>query len=318
VEVDHLFHRRRLHLGTCLALLLPLCIVAPLYLRLSHIYTSGVTSGGLHIHIYEVVQHFLVTVFGPGLILLILLVALIAWKSRQSHSSEARRVSFTREELIVAVGLLLLPMLGILTAKITHGPYFPRYFLAATAGFAVLLAQVVATSGTRTFVPRVFVAAMLLFLASDALIAAYCHWRHADLDQMGPSNQIVFGPDPARPFLRNSSLLDDASHLDILVTGNPDYLFLEYYAPSELRRHLIFAAPSSTDLFLVGYRRLSHWTNIGLRTTTFDDFFATHRDFLVYFNHADCLDCTQRILADGFTLRSVKLDIDGQLEHFSR
>lgn len=318
VEIDYFLRRRRVHLGTCLALLLPLCIVAPLYLRLSHIYTSGVTSGGLHIHLYEVLQHFLVTVFGPGLILLIILVALIASRSRQSHPSEARRVSFTREELIMAVGLLLLPLLGIFAAKITHGPYFPRYFLAATAGYAFLLAQVIATSGTRTFISRVFVAAMLLFLTSDTFIAAYCHWRHADLDQMGPSNQIVFGPDPARPFLRNSSLLGDTSHLDILVTGHPDYLFLEYYAPPELRRRLIFAAPDPAEPFLIGYRHLSHWTGIGLRTTSFDDFFITHRDFLVYFNHADCPDCTQRILADGFALRSVKLDTDGRLEHFSR
>jgi hypothetical protein len=59
-------------------------------------------------------------------------------------------------------------------------------------------------------------------------------------------------------------------------------------------------------------------TGIGLRTTTFDDYFATHRDFLVYANKADCLDCTDTIIRDGFTLRSVKLDIDGQLQHFSR
>lgn len=318
VEVVHLLRHRRIHLWTCVALLLPPCLVAPLYLRLSRIYSSDVSSGGLHIHPYEVLQHFLIAVFGPSLALLIILLAVVAWRNRRSNPSPTREVSLTHEELIVALGLLLLPILGVVAAKITHGPYFDRYFLAATAGYAMLLAQIVAAPGTRPFAARALLAAMLFFLAADTLIATYCHWRHADLDQIGPSTLIVFAPDPARPFVRNANLLLDTSHLDILVTGHADYLFLEYYAPPELRRRLIFAAPDPNEGFLIGYRRLSHWTGIGLQTTTFDDFFATHRDFLVYANTADCRDCTQKILADGFTLRSVKLDTDGRLEHFSK
>ena len=318
VELDHLLRRRRIHLWTCLAFLVPPCLVSTLYLRMSRNYSSGEASGGLHVHPYEIIQHFIITVFGPSLVLLILLLALLAWRNRRSHPSHSPAASLTREELIVALGFLLLPILGVVAAKLTHGPYFDRYFLAATAGFAMLLAQIVATSGTRSLVARGLCAVMLLFLVSDALIAAYCHWRHADLDQIGPGNLIVFAPDPARPFARNDSLLLDTSQLDILVTGHPDYLFLEYYAPPELRRRLIFAAPTPTEGFLVSYRRLSRWTGIGLQTTTFDEYFANHRDFLVYANKADCLDCTDTIIRDGFTLRSVKLDIDGRLEHFSR
>src|ERR1700755_2572518 len=286
--------------------------------RMSHIYSTGVPSGGLHVHAYEVIQHFLITVFGPGLVLLIFLFALLAWWSRQSHSWPSPAASLTRDELIVALGFLLLPILGVVAAKLTHGPYFDRYFLAATAGYAMLLAQLVSVSGARSLGARGLLAPMLLFLVADTVIAAYCHWRHADLDQIGPGNLIVFAPDPKRPFARNDSLLNDTSQLDILVTGHPDYLFLEYYAPPALRRRLIFATPVPTEPFLIGYRRLSHWTGIGLQTTTFDDYFAAHRDFLVYANHADCRECTDTIIAQGFTLRSVKLDIDGQLEHFSR
>jgi hypothetical protein len=318
VEADRLLHRRRIHLWTCVALLLPPCIVAPLYLRLSHIYTSGVSSGGLHVHPYEVIQHFLLVIFGPALILLVLMLALIAWRSIQSNPAEADTASLTREEFIVALGLLLLPILGVFAAKLTHGPYFDRYFLAVTAGYAVLLAQVFAAPRTRPLIARVLLSIMLIFLTSDTLIAAYCHWRHADLDQIGPSNLVVFGPDPGRPFLRTGSLLKDTSPLDILVLGHADYLFLEYYASPELRRRLIFAAPDPAETFLIGYRNLSQRTGIGLRTTSFDDYFATHRDFLVYANTRDCLDCTEKILADGFTLRSVKLDTDGRLEHFSK
>jgi hypothetical protein len=318
VECDHFLRRRRVHPWTCVALLLPPCMVASLYLRMSRIYSTGIPSGGLHVHPYEIVQHFIITMFGPSLVLLIVLLAFLAWRNRQGDPFSSPAASFTREELIAAFGLLLLPILGVVAAKLTHGPYFDRYFLAATAGYAMLLAQIVATSGTRSLVARGLLAVMLLFLVCDALIAGYCHLRHADLDQIGPGNLIVFAPDPARPFARNDSMLQDTSQLDILVTGHPDYLFLEYYAPPELRRRMIFAAPDSTEPFLLSYRLLSHWTGIGLRTTTFDDYLAAHRDFLVYANKADCLNCTDKIIHHGFTLRSVKLDIDGRLEHFSR
>jgi Dolichyl-phosphate-mannose-protein mannosyltransferase len=317
-EADLLLHRRRTHLGTWVALLLPPCLVAPLYLRMSRIYSTGLPGGGLHVHPYEVVQHFLTTVFGPSMVLLIILLALVAWTNRGSNQAKTYSTSLTREERIVALGFLLLPVLGVVAAKLTHGPYFDRYFLDATAGYAIFLAQAAAFT-SRPWIARVLLTLMLVFLTSDALIAAYCHWRHADLDQVGPGNLVVFGPDPARPFVRNNSLLLDHSDLDILVTGHPDYLFFQYYASPELRRRLIFAAPDQTESFLIGYRRLSHSTGIGLQTTSFADYFATHRDFLVYqANRGDCVPCTEKLLADGFTMRSVKMDTDGRLEHFSK
>jgi hypothetical protein len=323
VECDNLFHRRRIQLGACLALLLPPLFVARLYLQLTRHYISGVAGGGLHMHPYEVIQHFLIAVFGPGLIVLIILVALLAWRKKRNASPAPASLSpaafMTGEELVVALGLVILPLLGVVAAKITHGPYFDRYFLAATAGYAILLAQVVAAWGSRSFVARALVATMLFFVTADTLIAAYCHRHHADIDQVEPSSHIVFVPDPAKPFMRNASLLQDRSPLDILVTGHPQYLFLQYYASPELRRRLIFAAPNSNEMFLHNYQQLSHFIPGGLQATTLDDFFTTHRDFLLYQSKEEiCEACTEEILAAGFTLRSVQPDIDGELQHFSK
>jgi hypothetical protein len=101
--------------------------------------------------------------------------------------------------------------------------------------------------------------------------------------------------------------------------GHPDYLFFQYYASPDLRRRLIYAAPDSKEMFLVGYRTISHWTGAGLRTTSFDDYFAHHRDFLLYeANRDDCPTCVETILKHGFLLRSVQRDVDGKLEHFSK
>ena len=321
VECDNLLHRRRVQLGTCLAILLPPFFVAPLYLRLMRSYMSGVAGGGVHVHPYELVQHYLTAVFSPGLVLLIILLALLAWRKRQNDpsASASTSASMTREELVLSLGLVILPILGVMGAKVTHGPYFDRYFLVTTAGYAVFLAQVVAYWGPRSVVARSLITVMLFLITADTLIAAYCHWRHADIDQVEPSSHMAFVPDPAKPFMRNASLLQDRSRLAILVTGHADYLFFQYYASPELRRRLTYAASEPSEMFLRNYQQLSRFTGADLRETTFDDWFATHRNFLVYASHTqDCRDCTERFLAAGYTLRSVQPDIDGDLEYFSK
>jgi hypothetical protein len=317
VECDNLFCRRPVQLGASLAILLPLPIVAPLYLELTRHYLSGVVGGGLHIHPYEVVQHYLVAVFGPGLILVVILLALLAWRNRRLDLSVI--ASLTREELVLALGLVILPILGVVAAKLTHGPYFDRYFLVSAAGYAIFLAQVVAMWGPRSFAARALVAFMVFFVAADTLIAAYCHWRHADIDQVEPSSRIVFVPDPAKPFMRNASLLEDHSQRDILITDHPDYLFLEYYASPELRRRLYFAAPEANDMFLHNYQQLSRLAGAGLQATTLHDFFATRQDFLLYQENQEICDkCTKQTLAAGYVLRDIQPDIDGELQHFSK
>jgi hypothetical protein len=126
--------------------------------------------------------------------------------------------------------------------------------------------------------------------------------------------------------LRNPALLGDTTTLDILVTDEPGYIYLYYYAPPQIRKRLVFGAPRN-DAFdsqvLDNYRRLAHWANIDLRLVTYDEFFLTHSDFLVYSPNnsayrSGCRNCTQEFLNAGYTLRSVKEDPDNLLEHFSK
>jgi hypothetical protein len=175
---------------------------------------------------------------------------------------------------------------------------------------------------------------MLLLVSADALIAIYCHVRHADIDLVEPSSHLHFSNDPARPLLRRSALLHDSgaaaangltsdapalAGLDLLITGHPDYLLIQYYAPPQLRSRLIFAAPSASEPFLVGYRLFSQTTGAGLRTTALADYFPGHPDFLLYQTaNGDCPDCEEEILRAGYTLVSVNTETDGRLEHFRR
>jgi hypothetical protein len=326
-EALTLLRRSRPHLGIVAALLLaPPCVV-PLYHRLYANFRSGGFSG-MHIHLYELVQHFFVFVLGPALAVLLFLILLLAWKRPEikpaSGTSDFRALS--PDELALALGLILLPIIGVIGIKVSHAYYFDRYFLAATAGYALLLAQATLARGGRASIARGLFVFMIALLSADTLVAAYCRWHHGDIDQVEPSSRIVFDPSPAAPLLRNPALLGDTTTLDILVTDEPGYIYLYYYAPPQIRKRLVFGAPRN-DAFdsqaLDNYRRLAHWANIDLRLVTYDEFFVTHSDFLVYSPNntafrSGCSNCTQEFLNAGYTLRSVKEDPDNLLEHFSK
>jgi hypothetical protein len=326
-EALTLLRRSRPHLGIVAALLLaPPCVV-PLYHRLYANFRSGGFSG-MHIHLYELVQHFFVFVLGPALAVILFLILLLAWKRPEinpaSETSDFR--SLSPDELGLALGLILMPIIGVIGIKVSHAYYFDRYFLAATAGYALLLAQATLARGSRAAVARGLFVFMIAFLSADTLVAAYCRWHHADIDQVEPSSHIFFEHSPAAPLYSNASLLRDTTNLDILVRDEAGFLYLYYYAPPGIRKRLVFGAPRN-DRFdmgvLDGYQRLAHWAHVDLRLTTYDAFFATHNDFLVYSTNnvgfrTGCSNCTQEFLKAGYTLRSVEEDPFDQLEHFSK
>jgi hypothetical protein len=326
VEALGLVKGWRLHPGPAAALLLaPPCVV-PLYLRMMHNYHSITTLGGLRIHPYEVLQHFLVSVVGPALVLLLAFLLLLAIERRQPASTPpaARPAGLRPEELWLAVAFACLPIIGAIGVKISHGPFFNRYFLGATAGYAILLAQATAARSRRALAARGLVAAMLFLLTADIGIAAYCRWHHADLDQIEPASLFPFPSNPHQPLLRDAALLRNHDPQDILVTEEHTYLYLYFYAPPELRNRLYLGVPDPKDSGPPAYKREALWLHLDdLRAISFPEFFATRRDFYVYspidgVQNGTCQDCLQQFLDAGYTLHSVDRDTDHLLEHFSK
>lgn len=324
-EAAMLLRRQRIHLGITATVVLAPILVAPLYLGMAKTYTSLNSVGGLLAHPYEILQNYLVAVLGPSLLVLLVVITLIAWYDRGAdiNSSAAPSRSLTDVELFLALGFALLPVIGALGVAFSHGPFFDRYFLSATAGYALLFAQSSAFPRGRNFVARGLLASMLSLLVADTGLVLYAHVRHANLRQIEPASHFAFPANPSEPLWRDGALLQDKTGLDILVTEDHNYLYLYYYAPPEIRRRLVFGAPEPDDLHLVSYLRLARWANLDLRASTYQQFFATHNDFLVYSStdglyNGSCFDCLQHFLTAGYTLRSVHRDFSNLLEHFSR
>ena len=335
VEFLGLVKSWRFHPGAAVTLLItPLC-VAPLYLRMFHSFRSGnPLSGGLHIHPYEVIQRYLLAMAGPALALLLLFLLLLAIERIRTENEplpDARRETrndtrdhLLPEEIWLAAIFAGIAVIGAIGVKISHGPFFDRYFLSAAAGYAILLAQATAVPTRRAFAAKGLIVAMLFLLTADTAVAAFCRWHHADLDQVEPASRFAFPPDPHRPLMRDFAVLDNDDTQPILVTEVHTYLYLYYYASPPLRSRLYLGLPDPKDTTLVDYRRDQQWMRLkDLRAISFGDFLAKHSDFYVYSPvdatlSSTCKDCLEPFLAAGYTLRSVDRDSDNLLEHFSK
>jgi Dolichyl-phosphate-mannose-protein mannosyltransferase len=326
VEFLGVARRWQIHIGSLVALLLAPACVAPLYLRMMHAFRSSNSPSGLHIHLYEVVQQYLVATMGPALALLLTFLLLLAIERRYAEAERSAPVagSLLPEELWLAGVLGGLIVFGVVGAKLSHGPFFSRYFLAGTGGYAILLAQAAASRGRRAFAAKGLLAAMLFLLTADTAIAAYCRWHPADLDQVEPASGIIFPTSPNQPLQRNAALLRNHDTEDILVTDDHTYFYLLYYAPQAIRDRLYLGFPDPKSPSLRNYRDERDWGHIpGLHPTSFPAFFATHREFYMYSPLNTeygpvCHDCLQEFLDAGYTLRSVDRDTDNLLEHFSK
>lgn len=324
VEVVSACSRRRIPFGTAIALLAPILLVAPIFLRINrNLKMFGLKYG--HDHPLIHLQSFLLTTFGPAIACLLILISLLAWHA-MGRESDARPVDHTqlsKDELVLAFAFLLLPIVGIVVTRLTNGQYQHRYFLVSVGAFAVLVAQLVSAQRRRRKIAIYYVFAMTLLISADCLHAIRAVQHHSDLVQVEPASRYIFSPNTSVPLFRNWALLQDTSKLDILVTEELQYFYLFNYAPPDIRRRLIFGASTASDFPLTTYRLLNRWADCHFQTATYTEFFATHKDFLVYGSsnglyNGQCLDCLQQFLDAGYTPRSVNRDADMLLEHFSR
>ncbi len=159
--------------GSILGLRSHCCLRRLVWRRCICAYTAAfpkADSRELHIHLYELVQHYLVTLVGrlfscwcfclcclPGSL------HLPMWlPSRQSFAL------LHADELWLALALAAFPVvIGVIALKITHGLFFDRYFLEATAGYAMLVAQATVARRQPRFRRAGHVVSMVALLSAD-------------------------------------------------------------------------------------------------------------------------------------------------------
>ena len=175
-------------------------------------------------------------------------------------------------EIAAGLTFLLIPIVGVLGARLFTGVFVARYALSAVIGLSLVLPLAVWWVVPRSGLPE---AILCLVLAGSFGRSAFESVRHAR--------------DPFRdPVKERPQLVRQlAVSAPVVVTGGLMYLQFWYYTPPELRGHLWYLADPAaalrhrgSDSFDRGFLTLRRWAPLTVQD--YRSFVEGHQQFWVY------------------------------------
>jgi hypothetical protein len=290
-------------------------VTMAVYLPLVRNYRAAIPANFFSASHY-VLEHFFLNVVGPASGVLVLWLLLAALDGRQPRPSANAAVVIPRGEIVLAIGFACIPVIGLLGCKVSHGPFFDRYFLASVAGYSIFLA--IASSSLRVpWIKAAFAGSLFCLMLADLATTIYLAKGHRII-LLEPSTNFHLSTDPSDPMLLYETLSTNKRDLDVMVLPNLEYIYLFEYAPQSIKSHLYYGAPPD-DINLGGYERLGKWGRINFQLTTFGPFLATHQKFLLYEGQkTGDPEAMQAIAAAGYRLMSVRTDAMGVLSEYAK
>lgn len=268
--------RKQVRWRVWLAVVAPVLVAGVTYLPLLSAYRANLAGTGFAYQFragFWQLPYFYSTLLAPAI--LVLIAALLA----VAHASDARQPANPAN--VLAMAFVLMPIAAILFCMVVAGPFISRYFLAAIAGFSLLLAHLV---HTRTGWARYVIPAVLIFtlLRNSATLVAH-RWHGQAETLMEPVVDIPVNTTVGQPLARYKPLLvETGSDLPIVVAKPMDFLYLVHYAP-QLRARLYYIANSTDEPNYRLYRNVREWCHLPYNApATFGSFLPQHHSFYLW------------------------------------
>ena len=204
-----------------------------------------------------------------------ILCALAVWRAVRARGILTGRLSRLSSmplwEIAAAIGLLLLPVVGLLQAVLVTGQITPRYVLPLVMGFGILAALLAYENLRDDAVGGLLIAVLLL-----AGWGSHVRWEYGSLRLEGDRVQAFYRAAAQQP-----------GGLPIVIDDGNRFFQLAHYTPAEFSSRLFYLVNtdaareySGTDsavLCLLGYSR---FLPLNLRPAY--PFLRTGRPFLLY------------------------------------
>jgi hypothetical protein len=201
--------------------------------------------------------------------LVLLLVALVLYPERGRGAADGGPAP---HEMAAALGLVALPLLGVLLGKCVTGVYTFRYVMPVVAGVSLVMAFV---ADRRSGGCPLLGSALVVCL----LIVAWVQGRREYDRLTGEANRIAATCD----YLGAGT----STGLPVAVAGPLPFLELVQQAPADLIPRLVYLSdPAASSHYLQedtaehALRHLRRW--VAVNVVDRDVFLAEHRQFLVY------------------------------------
>ena len=230
------------------ALILPVCVAVLSYIPLLRAFRANLGADFTEIFppTFAALPAFYGNLVSPGIALVLLILALFSLERAgvrfQSGITWNTSRLLTRSELVVVIGFLALPALGVALAEIVKGPFFARYFTCAIIGVCIALGVGVGSQERNR-------ASLLIALFLTCLVSKFAagmvwnDYRGNPAVVIEPSTNIRLNTTPDDPIAVHPLLkLVTDKPLPIVLVRVLDSLYLPHYVPALAPRFYPFTA----------------------------------------------------------------------------
>ncbi len=288
------------------ASLVPALLAVPLLLQLKHTYAG---------HVWARPEFMLIpmsyggyfrlnALWGLAIAIVAVCVVIGAWLREAPQDANNGTIAALPSEHALVLGFLLLPVFGVVAAKIAHGGATDRYYLPAIFGIVIALGYVL-----RTVTPAGF------RLAAAVVIIAVT-FQEADIVRSFFSHSPA--QDDRAPILH---LLSDASQhngLPLIISNAGEYVELSHSAPSSLNQRMAAIVDPPSAVSYAGTDTVDKLVIeltccVQLQVYEFKPFAAEHPVFLLYSDGTQFDWWPSRLIHDGATLELLAKQGGGSL-----
>lgn len=252
-----------------------ICLVTPLSACITYIpLLTTIRPYALNTPSFRPTWHSLIAFYDflltPALWPLFLGALIVAFgAARDRRNTAADTIVWKTEEIALATGFLLIPLLAVLLAKSVTRIFVARYGLAAVIGVAILFTQAAATLSGRS--RRVGAALILLMLG----------WPAASMVE-----RIALGSTVSP---EHAALLDRRPDLPLVLSSGLLFYELNHYASPQLAARMWYLTDeqsalriTGTDVFDKGLPALDRLFPFRAKLEDYHVFVRAHQRFLVY------------------------------------
>ena len=223
------------------------------------------------------------------------------------RSFPARR--FGRTNTILALGFITLPIWGLVLARLTGGPMYLRYFMAAVLGFSILLGLGAGFCKQKA-IRVAFAAVIACFALNDCATTVWHYYRGWGDYLLEPATDITLNTTPGNPLGVHDMLTTHAvagSGIPILLPVKLDFQYLAYYWPSQLSRLYILREPGPGKPDGVNQATCALCRLDPKHVEPYTQFAAQHPVYFIYGQRL-AYPFLSRIAGEGAVIESFRID----------
>lgn len=224
-------------------------------------------------------QSFYTMLLAPAMLALVTCLAAFAMDC--AVAPQGARILVPAEDIVLALGFLMLPVAGLVLALAIHGPFIGRYWFPAILGVA--LAAGYASSGRTRWIPPALAVVLACLLAGDFARLVRHRFEGVGESLVEPNTLLPMNTTPGKPLAAYAALLANVSGDEPIVVGDGlEFTFLAHYVPPATRDRLYYLSGDDDDTVGGLLRNLGQCCQIHYKFASPRDFAQVTPRFYIY------------------------------------